>query len=730
MTFYCIPGFSLSFTESCFKNNSNFITHYFSGQSNLSKLESFFNCIDNSIQLFLNHTRTANPNYYTQTELRRFIQYIGMGLTKEEKMNMSESEYIAKAEEISKAILTLKTGFIGGHHNRLYMKEIALCRTLLSILRNKMRSMHSVFSIFTQILNKKNISRKQLIQATDIMKTNLVTLGNQLSDLSVSSNLLLLNQLPKEIKTIGFSNTHLQYWKPSLHLLDQWKNIFLNSPRNIIQKQDWPILLDTFGQITTLWLYYKRFLENRSLLDFRVIQHTQHFTSYSLNIIRKAHSQSTKKDIFLSDIDELARRMWFLPNLSLPFFRLSLRSAVCFIIRPLQNGETCKHSMTKDINSEDFIIHFSDLTFTITNTKQIYESLSGTKSDSIQEAHWKTLRQHINSWIKAENQIRNTSQLPSLFGLPHQWLERNMNITSDKRLIFYTQRTDNIPFMSHLNWQSHLMKFITSAYTQRKKQVNQTLWNTLIKEWTAFSIASYKDMKWQHFQNMGFQIFKHGDFLTSHSNGDKILQEEEILELFSFFVSSLKTIISTINTMQSCKSTKPHHLKASCFWNNLHDLPSAIFSGFPKLTESLFNNEDKKIQYISRLSSFYDNQEDISFKSLFEIFLFIHYQENTMEYLDRDHSQYLSTRELEPLLDIFENILINDMPLIYSKKEAFAFITYLFHYGEVPIFGDTNKILSPIRFSNWLLQPKKWQLHIDREKILHTLFLMNKKLGT
>ncbi len=729
ITVQCVPVFALSLGESCFKNNKNFITRYFSGQSNLSELENFFNCIDNSIQLFLNHTRTANSGYYTQIELRRIMQYIGMGLTKAQKMSMSESEYIAKAEQISKTIFNLKRGFIRGDPNRLHLTEINLCKKILSILRKRMRAMHSSMPILTAILNKKNISRKQLMQATDTMKTNFITLGNELSKLSFSSNLSILNQLPEEIQKIGFSNTNLQYWKPALRLLAQWKNMFLNSQKNIIQKKDWPALLDTFGQMAALWFYYKRFLESRSLLDFRIIQHTQHFISHSLNIIRKAQKQSGKNNIFLSDIDELARRVWFLPHLSKPIFRLSLRSAFCFIISPLKTKQTCKYNTTNDINSENFIIHFSDLTFTITDTKEIYESSSGDKSDKIQKEHWEILRKNLNSWIKSENTLRTTSQLPTSFGSPQQWLKRNINITSDKRISFYEQRTDNTPLLSSLNWQSHLMKLITSAYTERENQVTPKLWNTMIKEWTAFSIALYKDMKWQHFQRIGFQIFKHGDFLTSYSNGDKILQEEEILELFSFFASSLRTIIYTLDSMPSCSSSKPYHLTASCFWNNLQDLPPSVFAGFPQLIESLSNNEDKKVNYINRLSSFYSAQEDISFKSLFEMFLFMHYQENTMENLDQDYSQHLSTRELEPLLPVFEQTLINDMPFVYKTTDAFAFITYLFHYSEVPIFSDTNKISSPIRFSNWLLQPQKWQLQIDREKILHTLFLINKKLG-
>jgi len=70
------------------------------------------------------------------------------------------------------------------------------------------------------------------------------------------------------------------------------------------------------------------------------------------------------------------------------------------------------------------------------------------------------------------------------------------------------------------------------------------------------------------------------------------------------------------------------------------------------------------------------------------------------------------------------------VPVVHTKKEAFAFITYFFHYGEVPVFGENKKISSPLRFSQWLLQPEKWQLRVNREDILTTLFLMNKNLGS
>ena len=663
--------------------------------------------MDNSIQLFLNHTTTENQGYYTQTELRRFMQYMGARKI--------------KAEAISRAFLQLKTGFIGGSQDRLTKKEVAIFRKMLSIFRKRMRAMNrgTILGII-EILNKKPVSMKQFIITTEEMTTNLISLGSQLSKLSISSDLSLLEHLPYNLQTLGFSNDSLFYWSPFLSLIKQWKKIFFSSPENLIKSSEWTSLLQSFGQLSALWLYHKQFLENQSWLNINVIQHTQYFISYGLDIIRLAHKQSGEKDIFLKDIDNLVSQLWFLPSLSRPVFRLSLRSTFCFLLHPLANNNVCKYKV--DFQKANVQMSFSDMTFTITDKKEIYESPSGRLSDRIQKSHLAVLRQYLNSWIRTEQEIQSGQRPSSLFGAPHKWLNRKINVTSDNRLSFYTNRESPIPLLSHLNWQSWLMKLITSSYTKRAKQVDQKLWNTMIKEWTALAISLYQDMQWRRFQTLGFQMFKHGDFLTSRSNGDGILQDEEILELFSFFASSLTTTLYTLGEKQSCKSSA-YYVHADCIWDYLLQLPSTVFAGFPKLIEPLSLDEKKKTSYIATIREFYSAHEKLSIKDLFEIFLFLYYQENTMEYLDRDFSQYLRARELEPLLDVFEQTLIDNFLLINNKREAYAFITYLFHFGEIPIFTDNQPISAPLHFSNWYLEPARWEseVQVHRESILHTL---------
>ena len=100
-------------------------------------------------------------------------------------------------------------------------------------------------------------------------------------------------------------------------------------------------------------------------------------------------------------------------------------------------------------------------------------------------------------------------------------------------------------------------------------------------------------MQWERFQKLGFKLFKHGDFLNSYSNGDGILQEEEILELFSFFTSSMATVLYILHEQPNCKNST-YYVNKQCIWDYLLYLPSTVFTGFPRLRESLSQNTQKK----------------------------------------------------------------------------------------------------------------------------------------
>ena len=79
----------------------------------------------------------------------------------------------------------------------------------------------------------------------------------------------------------------LPYWNHSLSLIKKLEKDFLSPLRRILFKNlNGLNLLQSFGQLTTLWLYHKRFLEGRNWLNTDVIQHTQYFISYALDLVR------------------------------------------------------------------------------------------------------------------------------------------------------------------------------------------------------------------------------------------------------------------------------------------------------------------------------------------------------------------------------------------------------------------------------------------------------------
>ncbi len=708
----------LAIESSCFNKNKKFLAHYFSGKKvRATQLENFFDCLDNLIQALLNHTRTEHQEYYTQTELRRFIQYMGGA-----KNLNTEKEVRARAEQMSQALLQLKVGFIGGLPNRLTIDEITLCRKILYVFRDRMSVLSPSMPLIIQAFREPRTAG--LVQAMKLVKTHAGGLAEDLSGLSFSSDLSLLVKFPDHIQTLtGVSQKSLKYWGPSLLILQQWQKIF-GSSGQIIKSPELSPLLDSLGELFALWLYHNRFLTGQFYLHSSVVQNTQYFLSRSLKVLEQALKSSGKKHIALSDMDELARRVWFLPVLSRPLFRLGLRSVSCFLLKPLANKKACGY--TTDFKETTATVRFSDLTFTVTDEKEIQESLSGGTEEHINFKELKVLEEYLDSWSGAEKQIRQTGSLPSLFGSPGQWLKRKMALTPKGSLSFQVERKDNVSFLSQLNWQSHMMKWVSTAYTNRGEgPVNQKLWNTMIREWTTLAIALHKPLKWEQFQKAGFQVFRHGDFMTSRSNGDGVLQEGELLELFALSVSSATLLFSSLKLMAHCEGAPPYHLPAGCMWALLEEIPKELFAGFPVLEQSLLAQEDKKSSYIGVLKSFYNQEDFIPYKDLFKIFLFIHYQENMLEHLDLDQSFDLSVQELTKLLPVFERTIIEDVPLFNNRREAFAFITYLFYYGEIPVFNDNGSVSAPLRFSHWLLHPEKWQIKADHKDILNAVLLVS-----
>ena len=718
LLFFFVNNNTYAFVENnCIAINKTFISDYFEGRSNVRQIDDFFDCIDNIIQFTLNHTETGDPDFYTQRELRHLMQYLGATPQ--------------KANEISQAFLDIKESLIDGGDRRITLHEITKVREIFRVIQSRMKAMLPHVPQFIKILNNQHINRRSLIRSLNAIEKNMAILGAELSRLSVVTNLSLIIELPDKLHQLGLSVGKLEYWRPLILLINQWKKMLSGPPNSLITSKQWPDLLNSFSQVTYMWFYYKNFLENTSWMHIHQVQHFQYFLYLFLNLIKTANNQTN--GIYLKDIEELARRVWFVPLLSTPVFSLALRSVHCFLIERLTSHQSCKHDINSQFNPKQITVEFTNRSYEIDSENNIHIQTSGTDRAKLNSSHIDILSDYLRSWTGIETRLRKEKQLRSIFGSPHIWTNRNIGINNrgKKHLVFQPinqQEHTNIPLMSYLNWHVHLTHLLVSAYHNNKNGILEWEdWSVLIREWTPLVVSIYKDLSWQDFRTEALNFFSHGDLLTSQSNGDNLLQPEESLELMAISSSAINMMVSNRETFKMCKvKDRDYYFQTNCIWRVFQTSSTKVFDGFPKLQKWFLTEAENKEQYIQYLKEFYPNNQ-LSIGNLFEIYILIHYQENIMEFLDTDASDHLTMNEITPFYTTIQNKLRRVIPLIETQEQGLAFLTYLMQFEDIPIYDITYSVSAPVHFSNWLLNPQKWRLlKVDRKRILFILNLIHK----
>ena len=162
-----------------------------------------------------------------------------------------------------------------------------------------------------------------------------------------------------------------------------------------------------------------------------------------------------------------------------------------------------------------------------------------------------------------------------------------------------------------------------------------------------------------------------------------------------------------MNRFNKCKiKNTDYYFQPNCIWRLFQTAPTKIFSGFPGLQRWWTREPENKEQYINYIKEFY-LMEQFSIGNLFEIYILIHYQENILEFLDKDLSGSLNLDEITPFHNTIQNKLKQVIPLTENQEVGLAFFTYLMHFGEIPVLDPAHSLSAPVDFSNWLLNPTK-----------------------
>ena len=709
------PAKSKIFKETCLNKNINFIENYLKGRAFYTDIRSFFSCLDISVQMFLEHAKSSNPDYYTKTEIRRFWQYMGF-------------PRIESATLASKATLRIKKGLIGGHDDRITKTEIQKLRQILKALSLRLEDFHQYAPLVNKLLDRNRLPRETLLTVAGKLVSNFIAFGADLSHIGINMDLNSLAHLPQDLRTFNLNIGLSHSWKNILNLTKQWKFIFSGPPADSIYSRQWPPLLYSVGSFLHIWLYYNRFLKNESWMHINSIQHTQYILSNTLDLLYASQKQFKRSSISLTDIDNLGESIWLSPFFASPNFKLGIRTIHCFILEPLSSNQSCPYHL--EVKDRDVFIDFPDIKFHIDPNKKITFSYIKKSPAFLTTDHLSIIRTYLNSWIKSENDLRHANVIPDLLGSLNTWKNRNISVISGGHLNYFSNKNANKKYlMSQLNWQSHFMHIMSKSYTLRGTELDYNTWDLFIREWAPFAISMYKEITWETFRQEGLKFFANADMLTSHSNGDGIVQDNELLEVFSISFSALNSLLNSLNKFASCRSENPYYFNSRCILNEIKKHPSSFFFNFPVLLKTQFSSPDRSSSYLLPLDRYYSKYPRISIKDLMELFIMLHNQENVIEFLDKDHSQSINTREFFPLLSNFKDRLIEQIPFVSTDREAFAFMNYMLKFRKIPVFDSNTSINSPIHFAGWILDPKKWEQNYPREDLLSILVFLNSEFS-
>ncbi len=706
----CFSGVS-SARQVCITSQSDFLPKYLAGQASGQQVDSFFSCLDKMISLFLTFWTGKNPGYYTALEMKRVVQFMGF--------------HPEEAHKISQSVLALKAALQGGSPQILRRSEVVSFQRFLKDLGFYARRLNHPLYVINLALDGHSVSRTHLMKATQALKYDFRNIGQSFFKHQFKGDLQKIKILGKRLSDLGISYAFPR-WGEVINFLQKWKKVILRSSESQVFPKDWPDFMHSLSEIFELGIYYKKFigLRGMGILHASSVQHTQYLSSRILDFMEAAIKNSFYQKVSVDEVRELAEALWLFPVLSSPTFSLSLSAFECFLLNRHKKGEACSHNIRN--NNNEVRMDFGNKSFTVEKA-HVFASVSVSPPRFLNMHDVSVLRNYLRSWIQNENFLRKNHTSMDVFGSPNQWLGREISLTSDSRLYFHKRKkTHTKAFLSLLNWQSHLMSFIVHAYSGGKGTLTLNSWNTFIREWTPLMMSLGVSGSVREFQENSEYLFYHGDFLTTSSNGDGRIQDTEALELFSLFGSAVKTTFLAARSWSHCeKSTGYFH--SSCIKDSLSRFPHEIFGGFPYFRAAMILKGSRyKTRYLSLITTFF-TKDTLSLSDLFDVFLKLHYQENAMEYLDTNRDQVLESKELMPLLRIFEEALIQQMPLINDERDVFAFITYVFYFGIIPVFGD-KQIHTPLHFSYWLLHPEKWQgVQIRRIKLLNALIQINQQ---
>jgi hypothetical protein len=222
----------------CLQDAGVRITDYLDGNGTAAEVQEMFQCVDDSIQLFLERTKTSTPGVYQPTELRNFLEKFFFGEAR------ISSELMAETMEFKRSIL-------GGRGDLLTSDELRTLRRIVSGFRDQMLKLEVHRPLTLERLSGLPTEQQDAVLAD--IKQGLADFGTLLAETSGDYPIIRLEGLFTEFEKV-YPSEALRSLVDRLPLIRAMKPVLMGTSQDEFRPEEWPRFLVSLGRLLGIYV--------------------------------------------------------------------------------------------------------------------------------------------------------------------------------------------------------------------------------------------------------------------------------------------------------------------------------------------------------------------------------------------------------------------------------------------------------------------------------------------
>ncbi len=217
----------------CLEDAGTSLAEYFDGTATPAQVEEMFQCVDDSIQLFIDRTKTSTPGVYQPTELRNFLEKFFFGESR------ISSDLMAETMEFKRSIL-------GGRGDTLTSVELRSLQRLATGVRDQILRLDAYRPLTLDAISDLPADKQDAVLSA--IQQSLAEVGALLAETAGDYPTARLEGLFNEFQKV-YPSEALRSLVQRLPLLRALKPVLLGTSPEQFRPEEWPRFLVSLARL-------------------------------------------------------------------------------------------------------------------------------------------------------------------------------------------------------------------------------------------------------------------------------------------------------------------------------------------------------------------------------------------------------------------------------------------------------------------------------------------------